>query len=117
MARTIRGTIQNVDVVGTYTVNGPLTIGTDLILDGDLSVADQNRSHWPRSRPAVGGTVTMTNPAGVMTIGRNANFRGGSTAGRLTAGRMDVAGNLAQDNSGTPPSATASARPAATPLA
>ena len=98
--RTMRGTLGAVNVIGTYTVNGPLTVGTDLFIRGDLAVADQIVAVGRDLDLLSAGTVTMTNAAGVMTIGRNANFRGGSTAGRLTAGRMDIAGNIAQDNSG-----------------
>lgn len=104
--RTIRGTIENVNILGTYTVSGPLTISNDLIVqgttpDGDLSVADQTVTVGRDLSLFSAGTVTMATAAGVMTIGRNANFMGGNTAGHLTAGRMDITGNLIQNNSGT----------------
>ncbi len=103
--KTIQGNIQQVDIRGSYTASGPLNIAVNLFVQGtptggDLAVAGQTVTIGRDLLLQSLGTITMTNAAGVLSIGRNARFTGGSTAGKLTAGRIDVAGNLTQDNSG-----------------
>lgn len=104
-AKTIQGNIQQAIILGTYTASGPLNIGVNLFVQNtpigaDLDVAGQTVTIGRDLLLQSLGTITMTNAAGVLSIGRNARFTGGSTAGKLTAGRIDVAGNLTQDNSG-----------------
>lgn len=42
------------------------------------------------------GTLAMTNPTDLLTVGGNARFAGGSTAGLLTAGHLTVSGTFTQ---------------------
>jgi alpha-tubulin suppressor-like RCC1 family protein len=99
--KTVRGNIQGAAIFGAYTQNGPLVVASDFVIRGDLTVNGQTLSVSNNLNLLSAGRLFMTNPADQVVVSGDANFRGGSTAGTLTEGNLFIAGNLAQDNSGT----------------
>jgi len=99
--RTVRTTnIPNpitVNVSGTYALAGR-TVVTDLLIGtgGDLAVNGQTLVVGNLFNTTGSGTLTMTNPLDSVLVTGTANFGGGATTGRLTAGVLRVGGSLTQ---------------------
>ncbi|HMV31535.1 MAG TPA: hypothetical protein PKA50_05380 [Gemmatimonadales bacterium] len=100
-ARTLRSTnIPNpiaVSVTGTYALSGRTAL-TDLLIGtgGDIVVNGQTLAVGNLFNTTAGGTLTMTNPLDSVLVTGTANFGGGATTGRLTAGVLQVGGSLTQ---------------------
>lgn len=93
---TVQGALPTTIVTGSYTMNGAVTV------DGDLSIGSGSLvvSAYPLTVSGAlitGGTGAfgMTGPVDV-TVGGDAIFTGGSTAGLLTAGRLFIGGSFTQ---------------------
>lgn len=93
---TVLGALPTTIVTGSYTMNGAVTV------DGDLSIGSGSLvvSAYPLTVSGAlitGGTGAfgMTGPVDV-TVGGDAIFTGGSTAGLLTAGRLFIGGSFTQ---------------------
>jgi hypothetical protein len=92
----VRGALPRFSVVG-----GNVTLGSQVDVSGDVYVVDggdlaigaQTLLVAGRLLTESGGTLTMTGP-GTVAVDGDANFLGGSTAGRLTAGQLLVRGNF-----------------------
>lgn len=112
-AHTLRGNIGSFRIAnGSYSVaaNSTITGGVE-IYDGDLSIGPRTLTITEGLFVGAGGTLTMTDPAGVFDIGTYANFFGNSTAGRLTNGVLRVRGDFDQLDSGIPGPETQSFAP------
>jgi fibronectin-binding autotransporter adhesin len=85
---------RNMSVSGKLTIqnNGNLTVGGQTVsVNGDLATL-------------LGGTLTMTSSADVLTILGNATFNGGDETGKLVAGLLNVEDDFTQLNSSSPAS-------------
>jgi alpha-tubulin suppressor-like RCC1 family protein len=98
--KTIRGDIDNVEVTGSYSLSGPLNV-TKLFSRGSLNINGQTLNVANDFSLLSAGTFAMQNPLDHVIVGGQMLFTGGSTAGLLTEGLLEVAGRLVQDNSGT----------------
>ena len=98
--KTIKGAIDNVDVRGTYSLSGPLTV-TNLFSRGSLDVNGQILTVANDFSLLSAGTFTMQHPLDHVIVSGQMLFTGGSTAGLLTEGLLEVKGRLLQNNSGT----------------
>ncbi len=100
--RTIRGTnIQHVDVRGVYTQSGPLGITGDLFVRGSINPDANTLTIGGNLNLLSAGVLVMQSTDDHVIVGGNAFFTGGATEGLLTAGILELHGNLTQANSGT----------------
>ncbi len=100
-ARALRGNIGLIDVVGTYSLNGNLSVASDIIVHGTLTIAGHTASIGNNLSLFSAGVLVMQNPADTVLVTNQATFAGGATAGLLTEGLLEVRGKLLQTNSGT----------------
>lgn len=85
-------------ITGKVTVAGPTNVCGSLEITGTnsrLTLNGQTLTLVGNFSTAVGGVLTMSNPADRLTIGGDASFSGGGLEGQQTAGEIQLAGNLA----------------------
>ena len=91
---TVRGSISNLEIQGIVTANGQLLVsggmrvsGGNFILNGQTLVVQGNFL-------ASSGTITMTNANDVLTVQGSATFYAIDETNKLTAGKLNLAGDL-----------------------
>ncbi len=97
----LSGGVDSVTVTGGLTVSGELWLGhpdsvTRVHVEGNFQTVDS-------------GTLRMMDDATTLVVMGDAAFDGGSTAGKLTNGRIDLYGNFAQGATGDSTAFSASA--------
>lgn len=108
----VRGALPRLTVAsGNVTLGSQVDISGDVFIvdGGDLSIGTQTLLVAGLLQTESGGTLTMTGP-GTAAVDGDANFLGGSTAGRLTAGELVVGGDLTVTGLGGPFAASATHR-------
>ena len=101
-AASVRGTIATLTVAGTVTVTGNMALANNLIVSsGDLTLNGHSVTVGNVLATQGSGTLTMTNPADQLTVVNLADFSGGSTTGKLTAGQLILQGNFNQGGATT----------------
>lgn len=96
----LRGSLPNLTVRGAAAVSGATEITGRLAVLGtgaNLDLAGQTVTVTGELLTAAGGTLTMQHPASLLRVGGKATFAGGSTAGLLTAGVLQVGGDFSQE--------------------
>ena len=104
-AHTLRGAIGAARIDGgTYALAGGTQVTGQLdVYNGDLAIGGFGLVSTGSLYIGINGTMTMTDPAGVADFAGTVTFNGTSTAGRLTAGTLRVAGDFEQlSSSGGP---------------
>ena len=91
---TVRGSISSLEIQGIVTANGPLLVsngmrvaGGNFTLNGQTVVVQGNFG-------ASSGTITMTNANDVLTVQGSATFYAIDETNKLTAGKLNLAGDL-----------------------
>lgn len=97
-AHTLRGAIGAMRIDGgNYALAGGVQVsGLVDIYNGDLAIGGFGLVATGSLYIGQNGTMTMTDPAGVADFAGTVSFNGTSTAGRLTAGLLRVAGDFEQ---------------------
>jgi len=90
-AFALKVTGDSVLFTGSTAWRGMLVTGNGLADIGGATVAVDSTF-----RTTGNGRIRMTNPAGTLSVRREARFEGGSTAGRMTAGTLDLGGHFSQ---------------------
>ncbi len=85
-----------VAVNGTYALSENTVVGGDLVIAGQLDVGSFNITISGNLTTIGSGVLIEAKPASFVDVGADAIFSGGSTAGRLTAGTLRIAGNFLQ---------------------
>ncbi len=96
---TLSGTVPTLNITGAVTIAGPTTTGgsnttvtgaaAELFLGG-------NTFETTGLLFSNGARLSMTNGSDSLVVNTNAQFSGGSTLGRLTAGVIDIKGSFSQ---------------------
>ena len=93
-AVTVRGSISSLEIQGTVTANGQLLVSGGMrvasgnfTLNGQTVVVQGNFA-------ASSGTLTMTNASDVLTVQGSATFYAIDETNKLTAGKLNLAGDL-----------------------
>ncbi len=97
--RTVRGTMQRLEVNGSYTLAGNLSVANDIIIRGSLNPGGLQISTTDLTLLSA-GVLVMQNAADLVTVSGDALFTGGSTANLLIAGTLQVGGRIYADASG-----------------
>jgi len=100
----------NTSVTGSYTLNGSVTVANAFSISGgagSLTVGGQLLSVSTLTVGS-GGSLVMTNSADVVVVSGNLTMSGSDHTGKLTAGQIQVQGNLVQTSGGSPNSFAAS---------
>ncbi len=106
----LRGAVPNLIITNPVTLNGNTTLsGGTATISGAAANLTLNGFGFIAGTlvTQTGGVVTMTNPADSMVVSLDATFSGGSTLGRLTAGVIELRGNLTQNPTSSQNSFTA----------
>jgi hypothetical protein len=98
-AFALKVTGDSVLFTGATTWRGMLVTGNGLADIGGATVSVDSSF-----RTTGGGRLRMTNPAGKLSVRRETRFEGGSTAGRMTAGTLDLGSHLTQTGLTSPSS-------------
>ena len=91
---TVRGSISNLEIQGTVTANG------QLLMSGGMRVSSGNFTLSGQTLVVQGnflassGTITMTNANDVLTVQGSATFYAIDETNKLTAGKLNLAGDL-----------------------
>jgi hypothetical protein len=106
-AATLRGALPGASITGSLTLSGPTTVSSDVTVSGGTALLDIGANSLQVGgafSTGSGGRLSMTNPAGQLTIAGSATFAGGAETGLLTAGILSVGGNFTQSGTGSPAS-------------
>ncbi|MBK7351928.1 MAG: hypothetical protein IPI92_18905 [Gemmatimonadetes bacterium] len=101
----VRGTIATtLSVAGSYVLNGNLALTGDMAVAGTFDLASFNATVSGVFSTIGSGVLVSQDVSAFLDVGGDAVFNGGNTAGLLTAGVLQVAGNFLQVGSNSPQS-------------
>ena len=91
---TVRGSISNLEIQGTVTANGQLLVSGGMrVSSGNFTLSGQTLVVQGNFL-ASSGTITMTNANDVLTVQGSATFYAIDETNKLTAGKLNLAGDL-----------------------
>jgi hypothetical protein len=104
-SRTVRGTINaELAVIGDYALNGNLITNANLSVQGVLDISSFTAQVGASFLTLNNGVLVMSTSGGLLDVGLDAIFAGGSTDGLLTAGTLRIGGAFDQIGSNSPQS-------------
>lgn len=90
---TIRGTVPTTIISNSVVLNGPTTF-LGVQLNGTLDIGGVSAAIAGDLNAYSGSSLIMQNPTGILTVSGNADFYGGNNGASMTAGTLNLAGNL-----------------------